>query len=117
MIPDFQEVGANQGLIENVEQRLSGGYYHVGVYVPEDKRTLEKSFLYLLELGVSFPEKFQKIYGASVPAKYELQGTIYSSKVFVYGLNSDLANSRWCALVLESSLYGDWMVLFEQFTS
>ena len=106
---DFIEVLSNPELEKGVSARLSGGYYNVGLFVPEGKRTLEKSIAY-----INAKLDLQKlIYGASMVITHKVQIDEYSGQVFVYGYSEDLVDT--IVYVLESSLYGDWFVLIESF--
>lgn len=97
-------------LKEKVEKRLSGGYYRIG-HIPENHRTLEDAFNYFsyLHKDGGCPENIDTMYGAALDSvEYELRNKTYSSVAYVYGENSDL--SEWLVLVLETSLYGNWVV-------
>ena len=107
---NFQKVESIEGLKERVETRLSGGYYRLG-HIPEEHRTLEGAFSYFSHLHEKggCPENIHTMYGAALDkVEYKLQNENYSSVVYVYGENSDL--TEWLVLVLEESLYGDWIV-------
>ena len=110
---NFQKVEDTEKLKklkEIVKKRLSGGYYRVG-HIPEDQRTLEGAFNYFFYLHKDggCPENIHIMYGAALDkVEYKLQNKNYSSAVYVYGENSDL--TEWLVLVLEKSLYGDWVV-------
>lgn len=105
---DFQAVkDIPPGLKEKLEKRLSGGYVSSGISIPENRRTLEDTFSYLFEKG--HLKNIHKVYGTVLITKHEIQGNSYNSTTYVYGDSSDMA--EWFVVVLEKSLYGDWMMI------
>lgn len=103
----FVKITSNPEIEEKVGTILSGGYYSVGLFVPEGKRTLEKAIVFI-------NEKFDSqktIYGTSILITHKVQTDEYSGQVFVYGYSEDLTDPLF--YVLESSLYGDWLILVE----